>query len=60
MQIILSDETEQLNNRFSDQLAALLKEQDILYMRMMEMKQALKQDVNSSSDWQEPTAKVKS
>ncbi len=57
MQIILSDEMERLNHMFSDLIAALLKARDILYTRMMEMKQALNQDVNGSSDGQAQTKK---
>ena len=60
MQLIPSVEMELLNNMFSDQLAALLKERKIIYDRMIEMKQTLNQAVNSSSDGQESANNIKS
>ena len=60
MQLIPSVEMELLNDMFSDQLAALLKERKIIYDRMIEMKQTLNQAVNSSSDGQESANNIKS
>jgi hypothetical protein len=50
-QVITSEKYEELNEMFNNQLSALYKEREILYVRMTELKQA--SNAHYSTDGQE-------